>query len=452
MRYQELTNQEFQDFVDNVLLLEKGTELSSSQIQEGAEFLTNEGGTMWLPQIKKLVTFLPEFFNISDLYLFVPIFEKIWPENKHVKDKLRQALQNVAADGELIFTTKGNYRRVLGVVEDFEDEKGPVVYLVSQNNSGEIERWFRFMWSPKLDKSGHNNAGYLAMAQVRKGDIILNAERGYIKAVSVAKEDAYSADRPTYDGFPQDSWNDDGWRVDLDSETVDFKFNDFQNTLKDISGGPFNKNGELKEQYLTKLTIEQQDFFRERIPQLRGLFPEDKAPMVQPINLENFVLTEVDEVPLTAFDKKLVIGKVADDYGVATRQTNGKLGEFLVLRYLVKQFPDATIRGVSKNLDPVNGDDRLGYDIKVEFKSGEVILVDSKATSGRSGFFYLSENERVTSEQALNNENLSYLIYYVTELDKVKQTGKLTVRKIEDVELVPISYRAFVTKSDTHAM
>ena len=50
------------------------------------------------------------------------------------------------------------------------------------------------------------------MKEVKKGDVIFHGYRQKIIAVSIAKKDAYSAERPGE--LSADAWNKDGWKVD----------------------------------------------------------------------------------------------------------------------------------------------------------------------------------------------------------------------------------------------
>lgn len=51
------------------------------------------------------------------------------------------------------------------------------------------------------------------MKEVRKGDIIIHSLNTKIIALSIAKEDVYSSNKPDE---LKVAWNTDGWRVDTD--------------------------------------------------------------------------------------------------------------------------------------------------------------------------------------------------------------------------------------------
>lgn len=51
-------------------------------------------------------------FTLDDVYAFENELSKLHPENKHVKDKVRQQLQVLRDNGYLEFTTRGQYRLI----------------------------------------------------------------------------------------------------------------------------------------------------------------------------------------------------------------------------------------------------------------------------------------------------------------------------------------------------
>ncbi len=48
-------------------------------------------------------------FSINEIYTRVPFFEQRFPRNRHVKDKIRQQLQELRDDGFLLFEGGGHY-------------------------------------------------------------------------------------------------------------------------------------------------------------------------------------------------------------------------------------------------------------------------------------------------------------------------------------------------------
>ena len=97
-----------------------------------------------------------------------------------------------------------------------------MIYLVNQGKTWGQERAGGFLWSPQLDKAGHQNAGYVLMQSVKKGDYILHNKGGMIAAISVAKENCYTAIQPeeVRDNSGEYNWDDNGFRID--TEYFDF--------------------------------------------------------------------------------------------------------------------------------------------------------------------------------------------------------------------------------------
>jgi len=69
------------------------------------------GESVWrddvLDCIKKLDK---EIFTLRDIYAFADVLAHKHPDNKHVKDKIRQQLQFLRNDGVLEFLGKGSYK------------------------------------------------------------------------------------------------------------------------------------------------------------------------------------------------------------------------------------------------------------------------------------------------------------------------------------------------------
>ena len=97
-----------------------------------------------------------------------------------------------------------------------------MIYLVNQGKTWVQERAGGYLWSPQLDKAGHQNAGYTLMQNVKKGDYILHNKGGEIAAISIAKSNCYTAIQPeeVRDNSGSYDWNDNGFRID--TEYFDF--------------------------------------------------------------------------------------------------------------------------------------------------------------------------------------------------------------------------------------
>lgn len=71
-------------------------------------------------------------FTLDELYRFEPYFQKVYPDNYHIKDKLRQILQNLRDKGLLDFLSRGEYQLILKTKEQINETfSHEVVYLLS---------------------------------------------------------------------------------------------------------------------------------------------------------------------------------------------------------------------------------------------------------------------------------------------------------------------------------
>lgn len=65
----------------------------------------------WLLAVKMCLDKLPENFTLAQVYEFELILSKYFPENHHVKEKIRQQLQLLRDKGVIEFLGKGKYRK-----------------------------------------------------------------------------------------------------------------------------------------------------------------------------------------------------------------------------------------------------------------------------------------------------------------------------------------------------
>ena len=90
-------------------------------------------------------------FGLKNLYAFEPYFCQVYPSNMHVKDKLRQTLQNLR-DKELIqFNSKGNYQLSQQIVmeEPKQIHHQEMVYLLSNES---IPGWVKIGRTNSIDR------------------------------------------------------------------------------------------------------------------------------------------------------------------------------------------------------------------------------------------------------------------------------------------------------------
>ncbi len=76
-------------------------------------FLRNEGieARGWLIEVMKCVENIGKReFRLEDVYAFEAALGSLYPENRHVRQKIRQQLQVLRDRGYLDFVTRGYYR------------------------------------------------------------------------------------------------------------------------------------------------------------------------------------------------------------------------------------------------------------------------------------------------------------------------------------------------------
>jgi hypothetical protein len=52
---------------------------------------------------------LSHYFSIDEVYAQIPFFQRLFPRNRHIKEKIRQHLQRLRDDGFLLFHGGGHY-------------------------------------------------------------------------------------------------------------------------------------------------------------------------------------------------------------------------------------------------------------------------------------------------------------------------------------------------------
>lgn len=90
----------------------------------------------------------------------------------------------------------------------------PQYFYVLQNQSFDRESRGEYLWFPKLAKDGTQDSHWTYMKKVKKGDVIFHGYKQHVAAVSIAKADAYSTERPGE--LSGENWAKDGWRVDTE--------------------------------------------------------------------------------------------------------------------------------------------------------------------------------------------------------------------------------------------
>ena len=93
-------------------------------------------------------------------------------------------------------------------------------WWVNQKQTFKQEYEGGYLWSPKHNKNGGFNKYYDNMTKLQAGDVVFSYRAGLVVALGVAQAPAYSSQKPKEYGKAGESWEDDGWRADLDYSLV----------------------------------------------------------------------------------------------------------------------------------------------------------------------------------------------------------------------------------------
>lgn len=91
-------------------------------------------------------------FTLANLYKYEPYFRQVYPANSHIKEKLRQTLQNLRKKGLLEFqSNKGSYRLIEYTLQDEGkiDKQQELVYLLSNIS---IPGWVKIGRTNSIDR------------------------------------------------------------------------------------------------------------------------------------------------------------------------------------------------------------------------------------------------------------------------------------------------------------
>ena len=88
-------------------------------------------------------------------------------------------------------------------------------WWVNQNQTYRQEVGGGYLWSPQRKSNGAQNPYYDFMREVAPGDLIFSFAGTWIKAIGVARSNAYPAPKPVEFGETGAHWDQIGWRVDV---------------------------------------------------------------------------------------------------------------------------------------------------------------------------------------------------------------------------------------------
>jgi hypothetical protein len=100
-----------------ILLIDKAQAIPPQQVRQQWQqtlFLRHQKATRkgWLLAIMRCVERLPEQFTLAQIYQFETQLQLQFPDNKHIKDKIRQQLQVLRDQQVIEFVGRGQYRKI----------------------------------------------------------------------------------------------------------------------------------------------------------------------------------------------------------------------------------------------------------------------------------------------------------------------------------------------------
>jgi putative restriction endonuclease len=66
----------------------------------------------WKGDLERVLERLPPRFSLKDTYRFVPLLHSLYPDNRHIEEKIRQTLQVLRDEGKIRFLTPGQYEQL----------------------------------------------------------------------------------------------------------------------------------------------------------------------------------------------------------------------------------------------------------------------------------------------------------------------------------------------------
>lgn len=144
----------------------------------------------------------------------------------------------------------------------------PRIWWVNQGSSYARARDGGYLWAPVADKNGREHEHWRAMRHLRLGDIVLNYANTEIRAWSTVTAAAAPSPRPDPDADQE--WTNDGYRSEVVYHELPtrVRLTDVPNEWRVAEGGPFDKDGKVKQGYLFGVSDEFAAKLRQSFPQL----------------------------------------------------------------------------------------------------------------------------------------------------------------------------------------
>lgn len=134
----------------------------------------------------------------------------------------------------------------------------PSYWWVNQGQSYKSERNGEYIWAPLQTTRGTTVAHWTRVSEVLPGDIFIHYSNGAIRAIGIAQGEVEERKNP-HPGS-HNEWQDKGWGVAVRyyELSVPYSRETFPDNLThmNISDGPFDQRGQVKQGYLWRFTAE----------------------------------------------------------------------------------------------------------------------------------------------------------------------------------------------------
>lgn len=239
------------------------------------------------------------------------------------------------------------------------------IFYVNQTVSYEQETEGGYLWSPQKNVSGHNNAGYLCMKQVKRGDLVFSNYAGSIRSVGVTISDCYINEQPIelQNMAEKRLWNLEGYMVDVEYHAVQAlplsQIRGWLQTYYDRASA-FDSKGKSKQVYLSKISVDHALFIISELLQL------DQSPDVRSFLEMTLKELKGEELPEYDLAEMEIINNLASDDGELPVWKGKKKGKVFVEspvshKKIPKRDPDCAARAlkIANYKCEYNNDDRL---------------------------------------------------------------------------------------------
>jgi MoxR-like ATPase len=153
-----------------------------------------------------------------------------------------------------------------GVTAHDDGENEPRIWWVNQGKSYRRARDGGYLWARKRTEAGFERPDWLALRDLRVGDLAVCYSGKTVRAVATVRGEAVSAPHPADPDGPE------GLLVAVNVDELDepLPLDRLPKSLRRAVGGPFSRTGEVKQGYLYEVPPEVLERLERAVPELRG--------------------------------------------------------------------------------------------------------------------------------------------------------------------------------------